>query len=125
MKKQYEPPIQSKAGQFFDSVFLLGLVYIVLFIPLVFNLAGADSVTNIPEVVNWETLGQNEVMQTQWEALGYTAETAAPLIATRFVYDINPVSLILTIVVIFGYFVYLVRTSEKEYREVISEKFDS
>ena len=124
-KKRYEPPKQSGIGQFIDSVFLLGLVYLVLFIPLVFNLAGADAITNIPAVVTWETLGQNEVMQRQWEALGYDAEAAAELISTRFVYDINPISLILTAVVILGYFVFLVRISDKEYREVIAEKFDN
>jgi len=48
---------------------------------------------------------------------------AAEMITTRFDYTINPIALIVTAVVIIGYFVFLVRTSEKEYRQVISERF--
>lgn len=124
MKKRYEPPKQSGIGQFFDSIFLLGLVYLVLFIPLVFGLTGADSVSVVPEEVTWETLEQNETMQAQWEKLGYTPETAAELITQRFDYSINPLTFLLTAVIVIGYFVFLVRVSDKEYREVIREKFD-
>ena len=125
MAKHYEPPKQSGIGQFFDSVFLLALVYLVLFIPLVFGLTGADSTSTMPEVVTWETLEQNATMQAQWEQLGYTPETAAELITQRFDYSINPLTLLLTAAIIIGYFVFLVRVSDKEYREVIREKFDS
>lgn len=125
MANRYEPPRQSGAGQFFDSVFLLGLVYVALFIPLILGLTGADSTTAMPEVVTWETLDQNETMQAQWEKLGYTPETAAELITVRFDYSINPLTLLFTAVVIIGYFVFLVRVSDKEYRDVIREKFDS
>ena len=41
MNKKYEPPVQSGIGQIFDSIFLLALVYIALFIPLVLGLTGA------------------------------------------------------------------------------------
>ncbi len=125
MTKPYEPPKQSKAGQLFDSAFLLVLVYVALFIPLILGLTGAGSTTQMPETVNWQTLGQNEVMQAQWEKLGYTPETAAEIITTRFDYTINPFMLILTTIVIIGYFVFLVRVSDREYRDVIREKFDS
>ena len=56
---------------------------------------------------------------------GYDLETAAELITTRFDYSIEPLSLLITAVVIIGYFIFLVTMSEKEYREVISEKFES
>jgi hypothetical protein len=62
-------------------------------------------------------------MQEQWEKLGYTAETAADLITKRFDYTINPLALVLTVVAVFGYFWFVVRFSQKEYREVIDEKF--
>lgn len=123
--KHYEPPKQSGAGQFFDAVFLLVLVYATLFIPLVLGLTGGDTVTAVPETITWETLNQNETMQAQWEKLGYTAESAAELITTRFDYSINPLTLILTGAVIVGYFVFMVRISEREYREVIRERFDN
>lgn len=122
-RKVYEPPTQSKGGQFFDSIFLLILVYATLFAPLVLGLTGGG--TKVMEVAekSWEALGQNETMQAQWEKLGYTPETAAEIITTRFDYTVDPVNVLITAVVIIGYFVFLVRTSEKEYREVIAEKF--
>ena len=123
--KHYEPPKQSGAGQFFDAVFLLALVYATLFLPLVFGLTGGDTVTVAPETITWETLGQNETMQAQWEKLGYTAESAAELITTRFDYSINPLTLLITAGVIIGYFVFMVRVSEREYREVIRERFEN
>lgn len=124
MSNHYEPPQQSKAGQLFDSAFLLILVYVALFIPLIMGLTGTGSTTHIPDEVNWETLEQNATMQAQWEKLGYTPETAAELITIRFDYTINPVLLAITALVIIGYFVFLVKVSDKEYREVIREKFD-
>ena len=38
-KQKYTPPEQSKGGQIFDSVFLLVLVYVTLFAPLVLGLS--------------------------------------------------------------------------------------
>ena len=122
-KRGYEPPRQSAGGQLFDTVFLVVLVYAVLFAPLILGLTGGG--TYMVEVAgkSWEALGQNAVMQQQWEKLGFTAESAAELIAKRFDYTINPLALILTVVVVVGYFWFLVRYSDKEYREVIDEKF--
>jgi len=124
MKPRYEPPKQSGAGQFFDSAFLLVLVYVALFTPLILGLTGAGSTNVMPETVSWETLEQNEVMQGQWEKLGYTPDTAAEIITTKFDYSIDPLMLLLTAAVIIGYFVFLVRVSDKEYCDVIAEKFD-
>ena len=124
MKPRYEPPKQSGAGQFFDSAFLLVLVYVALFTPLILGLTGAGSTNVMPETVSWETLEQNEVMQGQWEKLGYTPDTAAEIITTKFDYSIDPLMLLITAMVIIGYFVFLVRVSDKEYRDVIAEKFD-
>ncbi|MFD2739487.1 hypothetical protein ACFSUD_07910 [Sulfitobacter aestuarii] len=124
-RENYEPPTQSGIGQVFDSVFLLALVYTALFIPLVLGLTGSGTTTVLPEEITWASLEQNEVMQTQWEQLGYTPETAAELIGTRFDYAIDPLMLILTGLVILGYFVFLVKVSDKEYRQVIREKFNS
>lgn len=124
MSKYYEPPKQSGAGQFFDSIFLLALVYIALFIPLILGLTGAGSTSQMPETVSWETLGQNATMQAQWEKLGYTPDTAAEIITTRFDYSIDPLMLLITAIVVIGYFVFMVKVSDKEYRDVIREKFD-
>ena len=121
--KPYRPPEQSKAGQIFDSVFLLALVYVVLFAPLVLGLTGGGTTTKTVEQPTWEALGQNETMAAQWEKLGYTPESAAEIITTRFDYSINPLALIITALVIFGYFFFVVRFSDREYREVIDERF--
>jgi hypothetical protein len=121
--KPYRPPEQSKAGQIFDSVFLLALVYVVLFAPLVLGLTGGGTTTKTVEQPTWEALGQNETMAAQWEKLGYTPETAAEIITTRFDYSINPLALIITALVIFGYFFFVIRFSDREYREVIDERF--
>ena len=123
-KKHYEPPVQGAGGQIFDSIFLLIIIYCVLLLPLVLGLTAGVTTTEIPDVVSWEILGQNEVMVTQWEKLGHTPQTAAEYILTKFEYDINPMSLIFTAIVIIGYFFIVLRFSDKEYKEVISEKFD-
>ena len=125
MSKKYIPPVQSNIGQIFDSIFLLALVYIALFIPLVLGLTGAGGTDNVPKTINWETLGQNAVMQAQWEKLGYTPKTAAEMITHRFDYTIDPLMLIVTGLVILGYFIFMIKVSDKEYREVIREKFDT
>jgi hypothetical protein len=122
-EKPYRPPEQSKAGQIFDSVFLLALVYVVLFAPLVLGLTGGGTTTKTVEQPTWEALGQNETMAAQWEKLGYTPESAAEIITTRFDYSINPLALIITALVIFGYFFFVIRFSDREYREVIDERF--
>ena len=121
--KPYRPPEQSKTGQIFDSVFLLALVYVVLFAPLVLGLTGGGTTTKTVEQPTWEALGQNETMAAQWEKLGYTPESAAEIITTRFDYSINPLALIITALVIFGYFFFVIRFSDREYREVIDERF--
>jgi len=119
----YVPPEQKAGGQIFDSIFLLIIIYCVLLLPLVFGMTAGNTVTNKPETITWETLGQNKVMQAQWERLGMSAEDASEYISTRFVYEIKPGSLIFTIFVIVGYFFIVIRFSKKEYQDVINEKF--
>lgn len=138
MAKRYDPPSQSGMGQLFDSIFLMALVYAALFLPIILGLTGGETMQVLPEGVTrteaadgavawsgltWEALGQNETMQAQWEKLGYDIESAADLITTRFNYEIRWIPFLLTIAGVIGYFVFMVRMSEKEYREVIAEKF--
>ena len=120
----YEPQIQSTAGQIFDSIFLLIIIYCVLLLPLVLGLTAGVTTTEIPETVTWETLEQNEVMQAQWAKIGIGPKEAAEYILTKFDYTINPLSLIFTAIVVVGYFVIVLRFSDREYKDVISEKFD-
>jgi hypothetical protein len=125
MKKEiYEPPKQSGAGQIFDAIFIMILIYVVLLSPIVLGLTTGKTVTNLPETITWESLGQNEKMVASWEKLGVPIEEAAEMISTRFDYSINPIALILTAIVIIGYYVLLLKMSDREYKDVIHEKFE-
>ena len=131
-KAPYKPPVQSKFGQFFDSVFLLALVMAALFIPLYLGLAGGGKTTLELEDWSWAGMGQHATMQTQWERLGFTdgpktdenPNSAAELIATRFDYTIAPIELGFTALVVIGYFFIVFHWSKKEYRDVIEERFN-
>ena len=121
---KYIPREQSAFGQFFDSLFLLGLVLVALFAPLYLNLAGGGKIDlAVADKTTWAGLGQSAVQQTQWEKLGFTPDTAASLITSRFDYSFNLVELIITAVVVVGYFVLLFLFSEGEYHDVIEERF--
>ncbi|RDD61024.1 hypothetical protein [Ferruginivarius sediminum] len=129
MQKRYQPPRQSGLGQFLDCVFLLAIVYASLLAPIVLDFGGGVNKHQVDmvqgEQVTWEALGQNEVMQAQWQKLGYDAEGAAEIITSRFDYSIDPLALVITAAVIIGYFVFILKVSAKEYRDVIRENFDT
>lgn len=118
-KAPYRPPQQSAFGQFFDSLFLLALVFAALFTPLYLGLAGGGKTTVNFTDSTWAGMGQNETMIAAWEKLGYTAETAKELIASRYDYAFDPI----TAVVVIAYFYIAVHYSKVEYRDVISERF--
>ena len=135
----YIPPKQSIAGQLFDVAFLLVLVFATLFLPLWLGIAVPSRVEKLPEGVtytvgadgakaweglSWEKLGQNPTMQAQWEKLGYTVESAADIITQTFDYTIDTLGLVITGLVMVGFFVFLVVMSDREYKQVIAEKFD-
>ena len=127
MVKRYEPPKQRWFGQIFDSLFILALVYLSLLLPLLFKAdAAADAANAAKDAAKptWDSLHLSPVVQQQWEKLGYDADKAAALINTKFDYTIDPLWLAITIVVIIGYFVFMLKVSDKEYRQVIAEKFD-
>jgi len=127
MTKHYEPPKQGWFGQIFDSLFILALVYLSLMLPLLFKAkeaasAAAGAVVEAAKPT-WESLQLSPVVQEQWEKLGYDAEKAAALINTKFDYTIDPLWLVITAVVLIGYFFFMLKVSDKEYRQVIAEKF--
>jgi amino acid transporter len=120
----YTPPQQSKASQLIDVIVLVVLTVGALFAPLWLGLAGAaKSVTTPVENPTWETLGQTPAQATQYEALGFTPESAHDLILARFDYSFSFGALLAMIAVVVLYYVLILRFSETEYREVISEKF--
>ena len=127
MTKHYEPPKQGWFGQIFDSLFVLVLLYLSLMLPLLSKAKEAASAAAGAAVEaakpTWESLKLSPVVQEQWEKLGYDAEKAAALINTRFDYTIDPLWLAITAALLIGYFVFMLKVSDKEYREVIAEKF--
>jgi len=139
MAKKYIPPKQGVASQLFDVASLLALVFGALFLPIWLKIAVPSRVEKLPQGVSyqlqtdgskkwsgltWAKLGQNPTMQQQWEKLGYSKEQAADIITQPFEYDIDIVGVAVTAIVVIGYFVFMLKMSEKEYREVIAEKFD-
>lgn len=124
MAARYVPKKQSGLGQFIDSIFILVLVYVSLYIPLLLKSESAeDAVAEEAAKPTWESLDLSPIVQQQWEKLGYDAEKAVGLIGSKFDYTIDPLMLLITAVVIVGYFVFMIRVSDKQYREVIAEKF--
>ena len=135
----YVPPKQSVPGQLFDVAFLLALVFAALFLPIWLKIAVPSRVEKLPAGVSyttdkdgtkhwtgvtWGNLGQNPTMQAQWGKLGYDKDAAAAIITQPFDYTIDVVGVSITGVVILGYFVFLMVMSNKEYKEIIAEKFD-
>lgn len=120
---KYEPPVQSRAMQFVDIAFLVVAIFVALWLPLKMGWAGAAKSIDAIETPTWETLGQNATMVASWEKLGYTPETAHDIIQNRFHYAIDWVELVIMAIVLIGYFVFLFRMSDREYRDVIDEKF--
>ena len=120
----YVPPKQGKASQLFDVVVLVVMTVGALFVPLWMGMAGAAKTVAAPVAeATWEALGQNAVQAAQYEALGYTPESAHDLILARYDYSFSTVALLTMIGVIMLYYILILRFSEVEYREVISEKF--
>lgn len=120
----YTPPPQGKLGQIIDVIVLLAMTLGALYLPLWLGLAGRAQSSNPPENPTWEMLGQNPEMVSKWNQLGYAdAASAADLISARFDYSFSITSLLVMIVVIVGYYVIMLRFSEKEYCDVIAEKF--
>jgi hypothetical protein len=139
MVQRYVPPKQSIIGQLFDVSCLLALVFGALFVPIWLKIAVPSRVEKLPEGVtyqtaadgtktwsglSWQKLGQNPTMQAQWGKLGYTKEQAADIITQPFEYDVDVEGIGLTAIVIVGYFMFMLFMSNKEYKQVIAEKFD-
>jgi hypothetical protein len=120
----YEPPKQTVFGQVVDVIILLLMTIGALYIPLYLGLAGAAKTPKPIENPTWEALGQNSIEQQQWLALGVSdPATANDIITARFDYTFSWTALIVMAVMVIGYFVLVVRLSDKEYREVIRERF--
>jgi hypothetical protein len=146
----YRPPEQSPAGQLFDSLFVVALVAATLLVCLYLTVlsaapapapaaqtaavtaapateASAAAVTAVAATTSTDglTAEQQKLKTERFTALGWddakVAERKATIAAKS--YEIDWFMLLLTVIVVITYFVFLVRTSDKELREVINERF--
>jgi hypothetical protein len=123
---RYTPPEQSKFMQWVDIIFVVLAIFLALWLPLQAGWAGVSRAIVPIENPTWEALGQTPAQVEQWVKLGFADAAAAhDIIQNKFDYTIDWLQLIIMTVVIAGYFIFLFRASDKEYREVIAEKFDS
>lgn len=122
---KYVAAKQSKFGQIVDVLTILVLTIGALYIPLWMKLAGSAQVDHPQANPTWQSLGQNPTMVEKWHQLGFAdPSSAASMITTRYNYSFSVVELVIMIVAIVGYYTIMLRYSEKEYRDVIAEKFD-
>lgn len=125
MMAHYEPPKQSKLSQLFDVIVLMALTFGALYVPLYMGLAGGAK--SVPEgaPTDWEGMGQNAAEIAQYNALGFTDPAAvSDIINARYDYSFSWGALIVMVVVVVGYYVLMLRLSDREYRDVVAEKFD-
>jgi len=122
---RYTPPEQSRFMQWVDIIFVVAAIFLALWLPLQAGWAGVSrSIVKI-ENPTWEALGQTPAQVEQWVKLGFADAAAAhDIIQNKFDYSIDWQQLGILTIVIAGYFVFLFWASDKEYRDVIDEKFN-
>lgn len=122
---KYIPPEQSKAMQIFDIAFVVAAIFLALWLPLKAGWAGVSRAIIKIDNPTWEALGQTPVQVAQWNKLGFADAAAAhDIIQNKFDYTIDWMQLLIMSAVLIGYFVFLFMASDREYRDVINEKFN-
>lgn len=122
---KYTPPEQEKALQWFDIIVVVGAIFLALWFPLYMGWAGVSRAIQKIDNPTWEALGQTPAQVEQWVKLGYADAAAAhDIIQNKFDYTIDWLQFLIMAAVLVGYFVFLFKASDKEYREVIDEKFN-
>jgi hypothetical protein len=122
---KYTPPEQSRFMQWVDIIFVVAAIFLALWLPLKAGWAGVSRAIQKIENPTWEALGQTPAQVEQWVKLGFADAAAAhDIIQNKFDYTIDWVQLIILTIVIAGYFIFLFKASDKEYRDVIDEKFN-
>lgn len=122
---RYTPPSQSKAMQIVDIAFVIGAIFVALWLPLKLGWVAASKSIDVIENPTWEALGQSPAMVEQWTKLGFADAAAAhDIIQNKFHYSVNWVEFVIMAVVVAGYFIFVFRASDREYRDVIDERFN-
>lgn len=122
---KYTPPDQPKLMQWIDIIVVVAAIFLALWLPLKAGWAGNSKVLVKIDNPTWESLGQTPAQVEQWAKLGFADAAAAhDIIQNKWEYSINWLQLILLTIALVGYFVFLFRASDKEYRDVVDEKFN-
>jgi uncharacterized membrane protein YphA (DoxX/SURF4 family) len=121
---KYTPPDQSREMQWVDIAFLIAAIFLALWLPLKAGWAGVAKSIDKIDNPTWESLKQTPAQVEQWVKLGYADAAAAhDVIQNHFHYSVDWLQLVIMAAVVIGYFVFLFKASEIEYRDVINEKF--
>ena len=68
---RYMPPVQSKAGQILDIVFVVVAIFVALWLPLKMGLAGAAKAIDKLDAATWETSDRTR----RWPSSGRSSAT--------------------------------------------------
>jgi predicted PurR-regulated permease PerM len=122
---KYNPPEQPVVMQWFDIICVVGAIFVALWFPLYMGWAGVAKTLEKIDNPTWENLKQTPAQVEQWVKLGYADAAAAhDIIQNKFNYTIDWLQLVIMAAILIGYFVFLFMASDREYREVIDEKFN-
>jgi hypothetical protein len=128
----YEPPEQSRRGQLVDAATILVLIFATLFVTTYFAQGTTTAAADAPSAERpVAELPVNPAEREQYQRLidsGTTdlAAVNAAVEATRNQsdkYAIDPWALLGTAALLAAYLGYVYRTSFREYREVVEERF--
>ena len=125
----YEPPKQSGAGQFVDSIILILLLFVVLFGVTYYTQASGGSEPPAPKPISQLpiTSGEKAAFQRLVDNGVVDETTASNLVLTQpptdNKYPIDLGQLLLTFGVIIFYMAFVYILSLRQYKDVINEKF--
>lgn len=129
----YEPPRQSRRGQLIDAGFILALIFVTLFVTT-FVTQQEEAASDTGSTGKTVPLAQLPITDTERQQYQKMIDAGATDLATinssveanqagADKYDFSVVALLGTVVLLGGYLAFVYRTSFREYREVIDEKF--
>jgi heme/copper-type cytochrome/quinol oxidase subunit 3 len=127
----YEPPVQSKRGQLLDAATVLVLIFATLFATTFLVQEATTDVPTAAENRQLADLPLTAVERAQFQKLIDSGTTDLPAVVAAVdanqagtdKYDISVAALLGTAILLAVYLAFVYRTSFREYREVIEEKF--
>ena len=127
-REVYEPPKQSVGGQLLDAVVVLALIFVTLFATTYITGAEDEAATGTRPLAELPlTPGERTQYQKMIDAGVADEETISAAVEANQPsadkYEIDVLALLGTIVLLGLYLGFVYRTSFREYREVVEERF--